>query len=183
MTDKENEIEIEAEELETPLAFVEDADELDPGLGSASDEEFAANVDPLIDEGDEDEDDEDEDDGGSEPEYNTNADRLFFRTVQRNAVRRENKLRVHIPAPVEFRLKGTRSVYSLDWSKNELKILAEAVEKPACIIEISEDHLTEISEGLLNPQVAMLSDKVHVSGDMGIAMYVFNLFVRRGRRG
>lgn len=59
---------------------------------------------------------------------------------------------------------------------------AEA-EVPQCTLRLREDTLLRIAAGDLNPQVAMLSDKVRVSGATPLAMYFFNLVAPRPHRG
>lgn len=50
-----------------------------------------------------------------------------------------------------------------------------------CIISLSEQNLMSIRSGDLNPQVAMLADKIKVSGKVGPAVYLFNLVAPRVR--
>jgi|GEM_PF-2311097 len=45
-----------------------------------------------------------------------------------------------------------------------------------CTIEMTENHLEQILDGDLNPQVAMLSDKLRVDGQLSLAIYFFNIF-------
>jgi len=50
-----------------------------------------------------------------------------------------------------------------------------------CSIKISDENLMRIASGDLNPQLAMLSDKIQVDGKHSIAMYFFNLVAPRVR--
>lgn len=123
-----------------------------------------------------------EDDEEDSTQYTTALEKLFFVTVKRNAARRESKLRVHLPAPVVIRIAQSVDSFTIDWSKEEVHVAAGSCENPVCTIELTEEHLLDIAAGDLNPQVAMLSDKIQMVGNMEAAMYLFNLFAQRGRR-
>jgi putative sterol carrier protein len=45
---------------------------------------------------------------------------------------------------------------------------------------MSEDHLKRIWQGELNPQIAMLSEKIRVEGRKAVAIYLFNLIAPPG---
>jgi len=45
-----------------------------------------------------------------------------------------------------------------------------------CTVDLSENHLEQILDGDLNPQVAMLSEKLRVQGKLSLAVYFFNVF-------
>ena len=178
----ENKEEVQEEAVETAEeVVVKDADATSEVEGEAAEEMSPEETEDMEALDDEIEDEEEEVEEETE-EYKTPIDRLFFRTLQRNAAKRESKLRKHLASPIEFRIKEPLAVYSLDWSKEELVVSAEHSEKASCSVELSQKDLFEIVEGQLNPQVAMLSEKIGIKGDMSMAMYAFNLFVRRGRR-
>lgn len=65
-------------------------------------------------------------------------------------------------------------------------VAADASERPegtekegrgddVCIITTDAVHMLSIAAGHLNPQIAMLSEKIEVSGRVGPALYFFNL--------
>jgi len=87
---------------------------------------------------------------------------------------------------LKAQLKGSVLLDMSDSKKNYL--LSEAAgglgvrEVPAkekvsadCTIRLSESDLIKVALGDLNPQVAMLSDKIKVEGRLGLAVYFFNL--------
>jgi putative sterol carrier protein len=47
------------------------------------------------------------------------------------------------------------------------------------IISLTEQNLMAVRSGDLNPQVAMLADKIKVKGKIGPAVYLFNLIAPR----
>jgi hypothetical protein len=49
------------------------------------------------------------------------------------------------------------------------------------VISISEAHLMAVRSGSLNPQVAMLTDKIRINGKAGPAVYIFNVVAPRVR--
>ncbi|MCX6114147.1 MAG: SCP2 sterol-binding domain-containing protein [Proteobacteria bacterium] len=50
-----------------------------------------------------------------------------------------------------------------------------------CIVSLNEQSLMAVRSGDLNPQVAMLSDKIRIKGKVGMAVYLFNLVAPRER--
>lgn len=154
------------------------------------DEEVSvATVETLLaaSEEDQEEVDDDSEDGQDEVEesditYEDPLDKLFFVKLKKNVRRGGGKLRVHLPAPVLFRITRSAKEYIVDWSSEELSVSCDTELVPACTIEISEQDLLDIAAGGLNPQVAMLSDKVRIEGKIEMAIYAFNLFVRKSSR-
>ena len=53
---------------------------------------------------------------------------------------------------------------------------ADAVDS---VISLTEQNLMAVRSGDLNPQVAMLADKIKVKGKIGPAVYLFNLIAPR----
>ena len=176
--------EASAEDAATASGDTEEAAAEESAIEAGTEAEKEQSLEEDEDEEDEEEEEpeEEEEEEEDEVEYKTPADKLFFKTLKRNAPRREAKLRKHLAAPIEFRLKDSLAAYVVDWSKEELVVSSEPAKDPVCSIELSEQHLLEIAAGQLNPQVAMLSEKIGIKGDKATAMYAFNLFVRRGRR-
>ncbi|MFN4896884.1 MAG: SCP2 sterol-binding domain-containing protein [Pseudomonadota bacterium] len=50
------------------------------------------------------------------------------------------------------------------------------------VVLISESHLMAVRSGSLNPQVAMLTDKIRIKGKVGPAVYIFNVVAPRPRQ-
>lgn len=54
-----------------------------------------------------------------------------------------------------------------------------APQTPDCIIKLLSSDLLRIVSGTLNPQIAMLSHKINVTGKAELAVYFFNLLAPR----
>ena len=92
---------------------------------------------------------------------------------------------------VEFSNSGERFLF--DWRGEDPKVTQLSKEMTVtvgegadpttvdCIISLSEQNLMSIRSGDLNPQVAMLADKIKVKGKVGPAVYLFNLVAPRDR--
>ena len=61
------------------------------------------------------------------------------------------------------------------------EVLKKAPEKVDCKISLSHNSFTLIATGKLNPQLAMMSDKIAIEGDAERAVYFFNLLNERSR--
>ncbi len=102
---------------------------------------------------------------------------LLLDAVHHNANRLNRRLRQHLTGRIQFIIRGTDQAYLLDWRSEELCIQAGREQEVDCCIEISAGDLFDIARGDLNPQIAILSDKVRVTGEARMAVYLFNLFV------
>ena len=51
--------------------------------------------------------------------------------------------------------------------------------KVDCVVKLKEPQLMAIQSGELNPQIALVNEKVKVEGAAGLAMYFFNLVYPR----
>lgn len=105
---------------------------------------------------------------------------IILRDLVDNASRSGAKLKELLAGTILIKLVDTGGRFLIDWSGADLK--SQAVGKDAtadCTICLSEDHLKRIAQGDLNPQIAMLSEKVRVEGRKGAAMYLFNLIAPR----
>jgi putative sterol carrier protein len=108
------------------------------------------------------------------PIYSDPLEQIFLAVVPRSAEYNQ-RLRVNLPAPILFRIKDGTQVFTIDWTLEKINVTKEIHPNPACTISIKKDHLLSIAKGDLNPQVAMLSDKIEIEGQIGLAVYVFNL--------
>lgn len=104
---------------------------------------------------------------------------LLTSVISNRAHRDQVKLRPYINGTVLFQLTDSKKNYIFDWSSEKLR--AEPVTKPEeaagaeCTIRMNENVLSQIAAGDINPQIAMLSNKVNVSGKVAYAVYIFNL--------
>jgi putative sterol carrier protein len=67
--------------------------------------------------------------------------------------------------------------YLVEASAEQTKVSQTESESADCVIQVSGSTLLRIAAGDLNPQIAMLSDKINVRGRLSLAVYFFNLIV------
>ncbi len=102
------------------------------------------------------------------------ADLLTIELLDRASVT-DDKLRSNLVGSVLFELNDNGEKYLFDW-KGERPSCERSEEGSAeCVINLSSQTLFRIFDGELNPQLAMLTDKIKVSGKASFAIYVFNL--------
>lgn len=102
---------------------------------------------------------------------------LIVRAQNSNPKLRENltgTILVNV-APEAAQKGGAK--YLFDWSATAPLSGPTEVSNADCVMSLSEEVLLGIHTGALNPQVAMLSDKIQVSGKLSLAIYFFNLIV------
>jgi hypothetical protein len=116
------------------------------------------------------------------PSNPKNATELLGEYLVYQATRAAAKLRQSLIGKIGVEVSGIKKNFLIDWTGDEL-VTSESddLDNVDCRIRISEDDLLEIARGKLNPQVAMLSHKIHVAGNLNFAMYFFNLFATRVR--
>lgn len=108
------------------------------------------------------------------------VDDIILGDLVANASRSGAKLKELLGGTILIKLVDSGKRFLIDWTGTELK--AQSVGKDSvaeCTILVSEDHLKRISYGDLNPQIAMLSEKIRVEGRKSVAMYFFNLIAPR----
>jgi hypothetical protein len=105
------------------------------------------------------------------------------------------KLRLHsyLKAALVVELANSGDRFLFDWRGEEPKVTPYESREPVSIsdgagsagvdsfVAITEQNLMAIRSGDLNPQVAMLADKIKVRGKMSPAVYLFNLIAPRVR--
>ena len=87
----------------------------------------------------------------------------------------EEKLRSQLTGTILINLTDKNLFYLFNWKDTKLKIEKTSKKTADCSIEINEANLLQIARDELNPQVAMLSDKIKVDGNVSLALYFFNL--------
>ncbi|MCI5065510.1 SCP2 sterol-binding domain-containing protein [bacterium] len=129
----------------------------------------------------EDEEGEEEDDTASD---DSEEKREYYERVFQKAIGTKSSavphLKQHLSGDIVVALQGQKTGYLFRWEKEELsgeRWEGSAPKKSSCALTLSQENLEEILRGKLNPQVAMLSHKVHVQGEMAHAVYFFNLFL------
>lgn len=112
-----------------------------------------------------------------------NARELMTDELLNRARNANPKLRAQLLGSVLVTIKGSQERYLLDWSTEEIKVEATQQTLADCMIKISEDNLLKIASGDLNPQIGMLSEKIHLEGNPSLAVYFFNLIAPRSNLG
>ncbi len=107
------------------------------------------------------------------------------------AARAKLRLKPHLTCVLGLELSSSGERFIFDWKGEEPTVapaggpLTFNAENPGeatlvdSIISLTEQNLMAVRSGDLNPQVAMLADKIKVKGKIGPAVYLFNLIAPR----
>ncbi len=96
-----------------------------------------------------------------------------------------HNLRAELAGAIKLKFKAKKKVdggdYIFRWDGDEastqkIEDSSGNKEEVDCEISIHSEDFFDIVRGKLNPQVAMLSDKIYVKGKLSLAVYFFNLF-------
>lgn len=122
-----------------------------------------------------------------------NARDVLIEEIPMRAQRAKLKLHPHLTGAYLIEVSNTGDKFLFDWRTEEPKV-TEVTEAPALaaadstdpkmvdsIITISDQNMMAVRSGDLNPQVAMLADKIKVQGKVSPAVYLFNLVAPRAR--
>lgn len=119
-----------------------------------------------------------------EPRTNfSDIEKLLMVDVPNRATQSSSLLRVHLMGSLKLTIRDTSQKFLFNWKRDNpsMKKLEGQDESADCSIALSKEIFQDIVGGKLNPQIAMLSDKIQVSGKMEHAVYFFNLLVGRER--
>lgn len=109
-----------------------------------------------------------------------NASNLFQGELIELTESASPSLRSQLKGTIALCLQDGKHGYLFDWSSSEPRVsefpLAKDPPKADCTLHFDEKVALDIASGELNPQIAMLSDKIRVSGKHHLAVYFFNLF-------
>ncbi len=103
---------------------------------------------------------------------------LFGEEICNRARNAHQGLKSHLSGKILVSVNGKES-YLFDWSGDQPRCTQASGSDADCKIELSEDDLLKLCSGNLNPQIAMLSDKVNIAGRGDMAVYFFNLLAPR----
>jgi len=107
------------------------------------------------------------------------------------ASRAKLRMKPHLTCSLVVELTSSGEKFLFDWKGEEPKVApvtgpvliasAEGGDPSAVdsLISLTEQNLMAVRSGDLNPQVAMLADKIKVKGKIGPAVYLFNLIAPR----
>jgi putative sterol carrier protein len=80
-------------------------------------------------------------------------------------------------AVYQFDLTGDNAAkYHLDINDGSLNVGEGTAEKPNITVTMSAADFVAMTNGKLNPQMAFMSGKLKIAGDMGLAMRMQQLF-------
>jgi hypothetical protein len=162
---------------------VDDTDEDGPVVVAApdSDEEIESARESVIreqEEASEEEDDFEEEEEAQGKEQMSFSDRAILGVAGMGGKNMAN-LKTRLLGKIVLSVKDKMDGYLFEWTEDNLHVEKWSGEPPAgcqTMIELENRDLELIVRGKLNPQVAMLSHKVNVSGEVSQAVYLFNLF-------
>ncbi len=102
--------------------------------------------------------------------------RTMYGALCKNSRRLNRRLKTHITGRIQLIVSGGKENYVLDWRGEDLLLNDGRDPEAECVIEISERDLLDVIKGNSNLQIALLSDKVKLSGQVGMALYLSNIF-------
>ena len=109
----------------------------------------------------------------------SSAEELLLRELLERAKRANQRLRQYLEGVLVIDVLNLGKKFVCDWTGPELKTAPATSDAADCTIHLNEEHLLSVASGDLNPQVAMLSDKIKIEGKSGLAVYFFNLIAPR----
>ena len=136
-------------------------------------------------------DDEEEHDAPPTRKVIQNGRDVLCEELPSRAARAKLRLKPHLTCMLGVEISSSGERFVFDWKGEEPKVspangsLTVNAENSGdatvvdTIISISEQNLMAVRSGDLNPQVAMLADKIKVKGKVGPAVYLFNLIAPR----
>ncbi len=98
---------------------------------------------------------------------------LILNELPLRAAKANDLLKSKLKGKIAIKVSGEK--FSFDWTSAQVTVKSGTLEACDTEIEISSQDLMRISSGLVNPQIAMLSERIKVKGNPEFAIYLFNL--------
>lgn len=105
----------------------------------------------------------------------TSARDLMTEELRLRAEHSSERLKACLTGTILIRVRDRGENFIFDWTGNSPRAEASKESTADCSIELNENTLLKIASGDLNPQIAMLSEKITVQGKLSLAVYFFNL--------
>lgn len=102
------------------------------------------------------------------------AAELFLEKISKNLNAKADKVKT-INAVYEFNITDENKVYSIDLTKASDFVSEGSTGNAKCTITIKGEDLAALVDKKLNPQMAFMTGKLKIKGDMGLALKLGNI--------
>jgi len=97
--------------------------------------------------------------------------KLIFEDKIASRLKEDLSLGKEINATYLFNITGeTGGTWTIALNSNAQEVKVGSIENPQCTITISDKDFVNLVEGTLNPQMAFMTGRLKVKGDLGLAL-------------
>src|SRR3989338_2964127 len=101
----------------------------------------------------------------------------FEERVSKNLAEKKDVV-ANINAVYEFQITGDGGgTWTVDVKSNPPQVKSGSAAQPDCTITMKDEHFLAMVNGDLNPQMAFMTGKLKVTGNMGLALKLQNILV------